>query len=357
MKAVLTKSLLREFSEEVKQVEDVIDLTIGDPHEANSWVIERLHEVILEKDFHYESALGNSQLRKEISINEKVGPQQVIICNGATQGLQLVLMTFFQPNDEIIIPFPCYPQYVSLCQFHQIKIKPLYLNRDYQIEEKELRKSIHENTKAILLNSPHNPTGTCLNEASIEILKQWLKDKEIMIIWDGVYAFDSEYKNEIRQLKPLIEIHSFSKSYAMCGLRLGYVIASIEMIHKMEMVHQMSEVCSSALVQRAMIGYSLNRPVKQYEQYRKNKQYVKERLLAMGLDCFGDEGAYYVFPSIHKTHLSSESFSRILLNQYHVGVLPGKYFYQENHIRISCCIEYEKLVEGMNRIQSFLECL
>ncbi len=353
--AALKKSAIREFHDQIHG--DVIDLTIGDPYYTSEVLLTNIKKAAVGRQS-YAPVKGNEELRNEIMrVEKRNNIEEILICNGATQGLQLVFSSCLNAQDEVILPFPCYPQYVDLCQLHDCQIKELDLDENAQIEESKLAALINENTKAILLNTPHNPTGKIYSLKSLRILRKCLKNKNILVIWDAVYDFclDEEIKEEIRKLEQLIEIHSFSKSFGVCGWRIGYIVSSKPIIDLLARIHQCSEVCSSSLIQKAMINYSDISMQEEYDACERNRNYVMDRCQAMGLSCQKDSGVFYVFPSIHQTHLSSEAFARILLEQFQVAVLPGKYFYQENHIRISCCVREEELIEGMNRMKAMME--
>ena len=350
-------SRLRIFHDLVKKTENVIDFTLGDgKDDACEEVKKATIESIENNETHYSDSQGLLELRKQLSLKEAAySCQEFCITSGATQGLFEVLMTLFDQGDGILIGIPLYPSYVSLMTLFGLQLQGFPFDEQFQINEACLESHITKNSKAILVNHPHNPSGSILNCDSIGILYKMALKYDLMLIWDAVYyecgSYPSLYHETVHE--KLIQIHSFSKSSQMCGYRIGYICADKKWISEIMKVHQLNQSCLPVFIQRGAME-ALNHKPKRYIQ---QKKYLIQRMKEMGLLVIENDGPYYVLFSIEKLMITSEAFAKRLLKEYQVAVLPGKYFCFEYHIRMSCCIELEKCKEGCDRMEAFVRLL
>jgi aminotransferase len=230
-----------------------------------------------------------------------------------------------------------------------------------QISYAKLKSLITEKTKAIVLNSPNNPTGAILHEASLKAVHDAVKGTGIYVICDDVYrqfVYTDDYHSfmEYRDLRDqMILVQSFSKPYAMTGWRMGYVCAPLWLSEKMTLVHQYMVTSTPSVFQRACIKALHSDPMPFVRRCRKRRDYVLQRLQDMGLETEVPEGAFYVFPSIEAFHMSSADFCMGLLKKEKAALTPGSAFHGEGHVRISYCAGEEEIREGMNRLERYVK--
>lgn len=339
---------IREFNQEALRIKDCILLTMGDPFECcDHSIIQQTKESLDSQETHYSSILGLESLREKIKENHnEYEMDEICITTGATEGLFSTLVSCFHVDDEIIVLSPYYPAYIEQIELCHLKYRIVELEKSYQINKDKIVDAINTHTKGMIINHPHNPTGTCLNKQSIDSLKQIIQEYQLLCIWDATYyhqnltLFDEEIK------KNLIQIYSFSKNYKMCGFRLGYLLCDQIIMAKIKKAHQLIQVSVPEFVQRAG-EQALNN---QIADYSKQKNNVITLLNEAYIPCLNTPCSYYIYLKIP---CLSESFVRDLLREEHVAVLPGKYFNDEFTIRISCCGAEEKLYEGIKRIIRF----
>lgn len=349
----ISKSKIREFHRQIKSHNDVIDFTLGDPkEEINDEIKKATTDSINQGNTHYSTNRGELSLIKEISKKEIFySEEEIYITSGATQGIFEVIMTLLNRKDGVLVGIPTYPSYISLIQLFDLELQCFNFDDEYQIQEHDLRNKITNQTKAIIITHPHNPTGTILNKKTIAILHKIILEFHLYLIWDATY-----YENDFLTLyhpsihNYLIQVHSFSKNYQMSGYRIGYNCGLKENIDKMLILHQFSQSCISPFIQHAA-EVALNTI---QTNYQLQKKYVINQLLEMKIDVLENEGPFYVYFSIKPFNMNSETFAYRLLEEG-VAVLPGKYFYEEGYIRMSICISLEKCKEGCERMKRFIQ--
>jgi len=367
----LNRSPIRDFSNLARNTEGCIALTLGEPDfDTPMNITAKVTTAFQNHETHYIPNNGIPELLKEIKIFEntqngmhyKTG--QIITTAGATEGLFLSLFSILNPEDEVIVPTPAFLLYEQIIKVCRGKFIPLDTSKNhFQIDEKELKKCITTHTKAIILNTPNNPTGCILNKTSLENVYHCVRGKDIFIICDDVYrqlcyegkahSF-TEYEDLAIQT---ILVQSFSKPYAMTGWRMGYLVVPEEIKPRIELVHQYMITSTPAPFQRACIGALHTDPELFLIQYRKRRTMVLQELDRLKLPYVRPEGAFYVFPDISKYRLSSLDFCTRMINEAKLAATPGFCFGDDACIRLSYCCSEDIIQEGMKRLEQFLAIL
>lgn len=370
----LPSSGIRKFFDLVLQSDDIISLGVGEPDFITPWHIREGAIYALEKGHTtYTSNKGMIELRQSISnklrndFKVDYDPEnQILITVGVSEGLDLTLRTILNPKDEVIIPKPCFVSYdplVKLAQGIPISVKTKE-EHDFELQPDIINESITKNTKAIILNSPNNPTGAVLSKNTIKQICEIALNNKLTIISDEIYSelvYDKPFNSfaSIPEIKDnLILLNGFSKAYAMTGLRIGYVAANQDIIRNMNKIHQYSIMCAPTTGQMAAIEALRNGKKEQDKMkrsYHRRRRYIVSKFNSMGLPCSMPKGAFYVFPNITNTKLSSETFCTELLKDYKVAVVPGTAFGKigEGYIRCSYAASLEEIKIAMERIEKF----
>ena len=364
----LKKSAIREFSRLAKETPGCIALTLGEPDFDTPSPIRLAAEQSLENhETHYIENSGLYLLRERIAHFEKekhgfdCKAEQVIVTSGATEALFVALYGVLNPGDEVIIPTPAFVLYEEIVKLARGVTRHLDTSKDgFQITEKALRDLVTDKTKAIVLNSPNNPTGTILNEKSLKAVHDIAKEKDIFVICDDVYrelVYTDNYHSfcEFDDLKDrTFLVQSFSKPYAMTGWRMGYLISPPEIISSLALVHQFVVVSTASPFQKAAITALDFDPVDLKKTYAKRRAYMLGRLKNMGLDLPEPQGAFYMFPSIRRFGLDSATFCTRMIKEAGLAATPGFCFGSDDHIRLTYCYSDEHLKEGLDRLEKFL---
>ncbi|HPN84957.1 MAG TPA: aminotransferase class I/II-fold pyridoxal phosphate-dependent enzyme [Victivallales bacterium] len=371
----LPKSGIRDFFELVNNMDNVISLGIGEPDFVTPWTIREYAIFGMEKGHtSYTSNLGMLSLRKEIckylSKNYKVEYDPVrecIITVGVSEALDLVLRAIINPGDEIIYHEPCYVSYRSeILMAHGVPVTlQTDSSRDFMPDPAKLKKLVSPKTKALILNFPCNPTGASLDAKTISEIAKIAKDHDLIVITDEIYS-ELTYEGSHSSIASLpgmkertVFLHGFSKAYAMTGFRLGYACGPFEIIDAMMKIHQYSMLCAPTLAQEAALEALRNGKkdmVKMKDEYRRRRDLIVKLLNEAGLDCFMPRGAFYAFPSIKKTGLSSAEFAKGFLEKHRVAVVPGAAFgvCGEGHVRCAYAASLDDIAEAMKRIKIFV---
>lgn len=364
--AGLKRSQIRIFTNLAREVPDCAMLTIGEPDFDTPEVIKSAAIDALNRGMtHYSTNQGSPALRQAIAEHETgrgnaVSADQVLVTIGACQALFTAFLGILNPGEEVIVPTPGFTLYESLIQIAGAKMVPLDISKTgFQIDEAALNAAITPRTKAILLNSPNNPTGAVLSEASLAAVKNAVLGKPIFVVWDNVYnqlaygpcpdlSLDSELKDQ------LILCQSFSKPYAMTGWRIGYLTCPDYVMDRLLLLSAATITAVPTFIQEAAITALKTDPAPMREIYRKRRDYVCGRLTAMGLSFPKPEGAFYVFPSISEFSMGSEEFCLRLIREGRVAAVPGACFGTEGHIRLSYCYSEDELKRGLDRLEDFV---
>ena len=364
----LKKSAIREFSRLAKETPGCIALTLGEPDFDTPSPIRLAAEQSLENhETHYIENSGLYLLRERIAHFEKekhgfdCKAEQVIVTSGATEALFVALYGVLNPGDEVIIPTPAFVLYEEIVKLARGVTRHLDTSKDgFQITEKALRDLVTDKTKAIVLNSPNNPTGTILNEKSLKAVHDIAKEKDIFVICDDVYrelVYTDNYHSfcEFDDLKDrTFLVQSFSKPYAMTGWRMGYLVSPPEIVSSLALVHQFVVVSTASPFQKAAITALDFDPVELKKTYAKRRAYMLGRLKNMGLDLPEPQGAFYIFPSIRRFGLDSATFCTRMIKEAGLAATPGFCFGSDDHIRLTYCYSDEHLKEGLDRLEKFL---
>ena len=363
----LKRSSIRTFTNLANATPGCIKLTIGEPDAATPETIKAAAAAALAADrTHYAPNQGNADLRAAIAASETargnaVTDDQVLITLGATQALFTALLGILNPGEEVIVPTPAFPLYESIITVAGAKMVPMDLTKTgFQITEELLAAHITPNTKAIILNSPNNPTGTVLSEASLAAVKKAVLGKPIFLICDNVYqqlsygpcpdlTLDAGLKDQT------ILCQSFSKPWAMTGWRVGYLTCPSYVMERLLLLSAAEIASVPTFLQDAALT-ALDTDVSAMRRtYRQRRDYVCSRLDAMGLQYPAPEGAFYVFPDISRYGMTSEEFCTRMIRESGLAAVPGSCFGAEGYIRLSYCNSQEELAEGLNRLEAFIQ--
>ena len=363
----LIPSGIRRFTNLAKATPGCKMLTIGEPDFDTPLPIrEAAAKALADGLTHYAPNRGTDSLRQAIAGYEtnrgmECGPENILVSVGATGALNTALTGILNPGDEVIIPTPAFSLYESITL--SVGAKPVFLDlkqSGFQIDEDALRACVTEKTRAIVLNSPNNPTGAVLSQASLDTVVRVTAEKGIWLICDNVYAPlsdravpDLTLRKELRDR--VILCQSFSKPWSMTGWRIGYLAAPAQIIEKLVLLQAAQIAAVPTFVQKAA-ETALAVPVEPMALvYRKRRDYVAGRLKAMDLSFPEPEGAFYIFPDISRFGMDSETFCTRLIQEAGVACVPGTCFGCEGHIRISYCYSDEDLKEGLDRLERFVQ--
>lgn len=366
---------IRQFSNQLVNFPDAINLTIGQPDFPTPQAVKEAGIQAVEQNLTgYSHNAGLLELRVAVNsfFTNKYGfsynPQnEIVITNGASEAIDTVFRTILEEGDEVILPAPCYAGYEPVIQFCGAKI--VYLDTtetNFQPSAEKLAELITDKTKAVFFNYPSNPTGVVLTKETMNSLVEVLAEKDIYILTDEIYSENTFSGTHISfasypELKEkLFYIHGLSKSHSMTGWRIGFLMGPAEVMQQVVKVHAFNTICSSLPSQYAAIEALTNSkdtPSQMNVEYVKRRDYVYDRLVAMGLEVEKPNGAFYIFPSINSLGVNSFDFATKLLHEGGVAVVPGSTFTSlgEGYIRISYAYSMTVLEEGLNRLEKFIQ--
>ena len=365
----LTYSAIRRFTNLAKQTPGCTMLTLGEPDFSTPPEIVRAGmEALRQGRTHYAPNWGTDELRQDIAAFETArgmpcDPSQVLVTAGATGALFTLLLGVLNPGDEVIIPTPAFSLYETIVTV--AGGKPVFLDTTpggYQIPREELERMITDRTKAIIINSPNNPTGCIYSRESLMVVRDLALKHGFYVVCDNVYSQlsygpcpDLTLCGELRE--QLFLCQSFSKPYAMTGWRVGYLIGPVKILERLLLLHAAELACVPTFVQDACRVALKTDVSAMRESYRVRRGYVCRRLEEMGLPFTEPMGAFYVFPQISQYGLSDEEFCTRIIQEGGVAVTPGTCFRGEGHIRISYCYSPEELETSLNRLEQFIHTL
>ena len=362
----LKRSGIRLYTNLARTVDDCVMLTIGEPDfDTPQAIKDAAAAAIAANQTHYAPNQGTDALRKAIAAYEnrrglRCNENEVLVTVGACEALYTALFGILNPGEEVIVPTPAFPLYETIATTAGAKVVELDLKKtNFQITKEALEAVITPKTKAIVLNSPNNPSGAVFDEESLAAVKAAVLGKPIYVICDNVYqqlsmeklpdlSLDEELKDQI------LLCQSFSKPYAMTGWRVGYLIGSEEVISRLLLLHAGMVTAIPTFLQTACITALETDTTPMAEVYAERRDYVCSRLKDMGLTFPEPKGAFYVFPDITKFGMDSGEFCTRLIKEAKVATVPGSCFGAEGHIRISYCCSDENLKKGMDRLEQFL---
>ena len=367
---------IRKFFDIAQQLEGVISLGVGEPDFKTPYVVRREAINVLEKGrTSYTANVCFVELREEIAkyFHKRIGvdydpKDEIIVTVGGSEGIDLCLRSVVTRGDEVLIvqpSFVCYSPIVTLCGGVPVPIETKAEN-EFRLTAAELRGKITDRTKLLVLPFPNNPTGAIMRKEDLEAIAEVLRDTNILVLSDEIYS-ELTYSGKHVSIASLpdmrertIVINGFSKAYAMTGWRLGIAAAPRELISQMLKLHQYAIMSSPTVSQFAAITALRQCDddiVKMRDEYDMRRRYLVDAFNKLGLDCFTPQGAFYVFPCIRSTGLSSSDFCEKLVYSKKVAVVPGNAFGDcgEGFVRVSYAYSLSHLREAIKRIGEFLE--
>jgi aminotransferase len=366
---------IREFFDIAQQMEGAISLGVGEPDFVTPWSIREACIFSQEKGYtSYTSNWGLLELREALSdkIYKESGVYydpdgEILITTGVSEAFDLALRAIVNPGDEVIIHEPSYVSYKPCTTF--AGGTPVCVGTDvedeFKLRAEKLEEKITEKTKAVVLNYPNNPTGATLSRKDLEEIADVVNEHDLIVISDEIYCkltYEDEHTcfsmlNGMRDRTILL--NGFSKAYAMTGWRLGYATGNKEIIEAMLKIHQYIMLCAPITAQMAAVEALRcdDEVERMVSEYNRRRRLMVEGLREIGLGCFEPKGAFYTFPSIANTGLTSEEFAKRLLFEEKVVVIPGSVFGAcgEGFVRCAYAVSQYELKEALERMQRFLE--
>ena len=374
----IPRSGIRDFFELVLGRDDVISLGVGEPDFASPWHIREAAIYSLEKgETSYTSNLGLEKLRKSISLYVReqfevdYDPlKEVLVTVGVSEALDLACRALLNPGDEVVYHEPCYVSYdPSIALAHGVPVAVSTRPEDnFEVKAEEIEKKLNSKSKILILNFPTNPTGAVMTKKELHDIADLCISRDLIVITDEIYSelvYEDDYKHvSIASLPKMksrsILLHGFSKAYAMTGFRLGYSCAPPEITEAMMKIHQYSMLCAPITSQVAAIE-ALENGSKAVEkmrlEYMSRRDYMVNQFNEMGLSCHLPGGAFYAFPDIRETGLSSKDFATGLLNVENVAAVPGDAFGVSGEGFLRCCYatDVNLIKSAMNGFVRFVE--
>lgn len=361
---------IRRFGELASKKPGCVRLSIGEPDFDTPDNIKAAARAALKNGVtHYPPNVGTKALLREISSFEEkngrsYGTDGIIFTVGATEAIFTALSGILNPGDEVIIPVPAFGLYEQTVKFCGAKCVFYDTAPDgFQLRYDKLSALVNGNTKAIILNSPNNPTGTVYDRASLDAVNRALDGKPIFVISDEVYR-DLAYVECVPSVSDYPELYdrtlviqSFSKPYAMTGWRAGYLMGERAVIGELKKIHQLAVVSGVSFVMEACIAALHEDTSAMREEYRRRRDYVCSRLDKMGLDYAQPQGAFYVFASVERFSMPSEQFCTRLIDEAGLCLVPGSCFMRDGYVRISYCYSKQALETGLDRLEDFINSL
>ncbi len=368
---------IRKFFDIAQHVDGVISLSVGEPDFKTPWAARKEAINILEKGkTAYTANSGLIALRRAVSgylkdfIHTEYDPEsEIIVTVGGSEAIDLAIRAMITEGDEVLVPEPSFVCYSPITTAVGGKAVPIVTKEEdkFRLTARALKESITPRTKLLILPYPNNPTGAVMRRGDLEEIAEVLRGTDIMIASDEIYAemtYNGEKHVSIAELDGMRErtlvISGFSKAYAMTGWRLGYVAGPVPIIKQMLKLHQYCIMSSPTVSQYAAVsaiekcGGDVRHMVEEYDMRRR---LVVNGFNEMGLSCFEPEGAFYVFPCIKSTGMTSEEFCEKLIYEKKVAVVPGSAFGKsgEGYVRVSYAYSVSHLTTALGRIREFLE--
>ena len=367
---------IRRFFDMAAEMPHCISLGVGEPDFKTPWAVRDAGIRSLEQGrTKYTANAGLIQLRQEICrylsrrFELDYQPNEVVVTVGGSEAIDLCIRALVQPGDEVIIPEPCFVCYEPITQL--TGGVPVHIatkaEEDFRLTADQLKAAITPKTKLLVLPFPNNPTGGVMSAADLEAIAEVLRGTDIMVLSDEIYSeltYGLDRHVSIASLPGMRErtivVNGFSKSYAMTGWRLGYAVGPQPIIKVMTKIHQsciMSAPTTSQYAAITALRQCDDAIETMRDEYNRRRRYVVKALNEMGLTCFEPRGAFYVFPSIQISGLSSEEFCERLLHEKEIAIVPGNAFGSsgEGFARISYAYSVEHLETAMRRIRAFLQ--
>lgn len=368
---------IRRFFDIAAEMEDVISLGVGEPDFVTPWSIRESCVYGLEQGYtSYTANRGLLELREEIcalqkrNFNIDYDPKtNVLVTVGVSEALDIAMRAILTPGDEILIPEPCYVSYkacASLAGAVPVAV-PAKIENNFSITPADLEAHVTNKTKALLIGYPNNPTGAILTKEQLIDIANFAQEHDLIVISDEIYG-DLTYGGGRHvcfaglpgMKERTILLNGFSKAYAMTGWRIGYAMSNPAIISAMTKIHQYTMLCAPITAQIAAVEalrHGEKYMKKMVSEYDKRRRLIYDGLTNAGLKCFEPKGAFYIFPDITSTGLTSEEFAEQLLMKEHVALVPGTAFGQcgEGYVRCSYATSVTKISEAIARIEHFVQ--
>ncbi len=367
---------IRKFFDLAAEMDDVVSLGVGEPDFVTPWHIREVGITSLEKGkTHYTSNAGIKELRVELSkymkrrFKVEYDPlSEIIVTVGGSEAIDLFIRTVVNPGDEVLVPEPSFVCYKPIVNFAGGVAVPIEtkVENEFRLTAEELKQAITPKTKVLILPYPNNPTGGIMRREDLEEIAEVLRGTDILVLSDEIYA-ELTYEGQhvsIAEIDGMYErtviVSGFSKCYAMTGWRLGYACGNKEIIRMMTKVHQFAIMSAPTLAQHAAIEALRNGDddiAVMREEYDRRRRVIVKGFNDMGLTCFEPKGAFYAFPCIKSTGLTSEEFCEQLLMSEKVAVVPGNAFGEsgEGFIRCSYAYSVEDINIALKAIERFIK--
>lgn len=366
---------IRKYFDMVNEMQDVISLGIGEPDFVTPWNVREAGIYSLEQGHtHYSSNAGFVELRQEIAryLERKYGLEydsrsQILVTVGGSEGIDAALRALVGPGDEVIIPEPSFVAYKGCTVF--TGATPVVVNLraedQFKLTPELLEKAITPKTKVLVIPYPNNPTGAIMDKKELAAIVEVLKDKNLIIISDEIYS-ELTYRGKHVSIASFPEmkdktlvINGFSKAFAMTGWRLGYACGHPSLIGAMTKIHQYAIMCAPTTAQYAAIEALRNSDdnvAEMVREYNRRRRVLLDGFKKLNLECFEPHGAFYAFPCIRTTGLTSDEFCEKLLMSERVLVVPGNAFGDcgEGFVRVCYASSMEKIMEALKRIERFV---
>jgi len=374
--ANLPPSGIRKFFDLVSTMKDVISLGVGEPDFVTPWTVRESGIFSLEQgQTMYTSNAGLLELREELSnhLNKTLGLSydpltEILITTGASEAVDLVMRAVLEPGDVVLVPDPSYVSYApcAILAGARVQFVPTHAKEDFRLRVEDLNQAYSPKAKLLVLSYPNNPTGAIMSREDLLPIADFVAKHDLLVLADDIYS-DLTYDGSHVSFASLPGMHDrtlfvsgFSKSYAMTGWRIGYVAGHADLISGLTKIHQFTMLCAPIMGQFAALeALRSASEAKQdmVDAYNRRRRLMVHGFRQMGLDCFEPLGAFYVFPNISRTNLSSEEFAEKLLKEENVAVVPGTAFGPsgEGHIRCSYAYSTDQLQEALKRITRFVE--
>ena len=365
---------IRKFFEMLIGHDDVISLSVGEPDFPTPWCMREEAFYHLEKGHtSYTSNWGLIELREEIAkymtrYNMSYNPKdEILITVGASEGVDAVLRAILNPGDEILVCQPCYVNYTPLAELTQAKVVAIDTSvNGFYPTASQIEKAVTPKTKAVMICSPNNPTGTMIPKSELEKIADVCKKYQLWVISDEIYcelAYDGSEHVSIGSFPGMkdyaIILNGFSKSFAMTGWRIGYIAAPSDLLKQVVKLHGYNTICAPIFSQYAAaegLRNSWDEVEKMRVSYQQRRNLMYKAFCDMGLPVPEPTGAFYMFPDISSTGLTSEEFATQLFQKYNVAVVPGSVFGAggEGHIRCCYATAIDKIKIALDKIAEFV---
>ena len=369
---------IRRYFSLAEEMGDCLSLGVGEPDFVTPWEVRRAGIDSLDQGKTFYSAnAGLRELRRQISLylerafGLKYDPDtETVVTVGGSEAIDMAMRALLDPGDEVLLPSPCFVCYEPIARMCGATVTPIILKEEneFRLTAAELRTAITEKTKILVLPFPSNPTGAVMSRKDLEEIAEVLKGTDIFVLSDEIYS-ELTYGGE-RHVSPAsissdmwertVTVNGFSKSFAMTGWRLGYVCAPAPLTEQIVKMHQFAIMCAPTTAQYA--GIVALRDCMEVvgsmrDEYDMRRRFIVDGFNRIGLHCFEPRGAFYVFPSIESTGLSSDDFCEQLIRRKRVAVIPGTAFGPggEGHVRVSYSYSLKHIREALGRIGEFIE--